>query len=41
LDKSPVQNVLTECAACGMQIEHISNKLIIHPIKVIAQSYAL
>jgi FAD/FMN-containing dehydrogenase/Fe-S oxidoreductase len=41
LEESPTENVLTECAACGMQIEHISNKLITHPIKVIAQSYAL
>jgi Fe-S oxidoreductase len=41
LERSPAKNVLTECAACGMQIEHISNKLITHPIKVIARSYAL
>ena len=33
------ENILTECSACGMQIEHISNKSVIHPIKIIARSY--
>ena len=41
LEKSPVQNVLTECAACGMQIGHLSDKRITHPVKVIARAYAL
>jgi anaerobic glycerol-3-phosphate dehydrogenase C subunit len=41
LDKSPAQCVLTECAACAMQIEHISNKTAIHPIKVLARAYGL
>jgi Fe-S oxidoreductase len=31
--------VLTECAACKMQIEHISNCEVRHPIKVIAECY--
>ncbi|MBA7613222.1 hypothetical protein ES703_20467 [subsurface metagenome] len=39
LEKSPTKFVLTECAACKMQIEHISDSLVKHPIKVIAQSY--
>jgi len=39
LDKSLAQYVLTECAACAMQIEHISNKRVIHPIKILAESY--
>jgi len=33
--------VLTECAACGMQIEHISGKIIRHPVKIIADCYGL
>ena len=39
LDKTPAQCVLTECAACAMQIEHISGKRAIHPIKILAQAY--
>jgi anaerobic glycerol-3-phosphate dehydrogenase C subunit len=41
LDKSPARCVLTECAACAMQIEHISGKTTLHPIKVLAQAYSL
>jgi anaerobic glycerol-3-phosphate dehydrogenase C subunit len=41
LDKSPAQCVLTECAACAMQIEHISGKSAIHPVKVLARAYEL
>jgi Fe-S oxidoreductase len=41
LEKSPTQNVLTECAACGMQIEHISDKVAVHPLKILAESYGL
>jgi len=40
LEKSPVENVLTECAACKMQIEHISNKTVQHPIKILAEAYS-
>jgi len=36
LEKSPIKNVLTECAACKMQIEHISNCTVSHPIKILA-----
>jgi FAD/FMN-containing dehydrogenase/Fe-S oxidoreductase len=39
LEKSPTKNVLTECAACKMQIEHISNCVVRHPIKVLAECY--
>lgn len=39
LENTPAQFVLTECAACGMQIEHISGKRAIHPIKVLAKAY--
>ena len=37
LSKSPIKNVLTECAACKMQIEHISDCTVSHPIKILAQ----
>lgn len=39
LEKSPVKEVLTECAACKMQIEHISGATVVHPIKVLAEAY--
>ncbi len=39
LEKSKVDSVLTECSACKMQLEHISDKTIIHPIKILAQAY--
>jgi Fe-S oxidoreductase len=39
LDKTPAKYVLTECAACKMQIEHISDKIVRHPIKIIAETY--
>jgi len=41
LEKSSTKNVLTECAACKMQIEHISDCIVRHPIKVIANSYGV
>jgi len=39
LEKSPTKNVLTECAACKMQIEHISDCIVRHPIKILAELY--
>jgi len=39
LENTVAQCVLTECAACGMQIEHISGKRAIHPIKILAACY--
>jgi Fe-S oxidoreductase len=39
LEKSPTKNVLTECAACKMQIEHISDCTVRHPIKIQAECY--
>jgi len=38
LEKSPTKNVLTECAACKMQIEHISDRIVRHPVKVLAEA---
>ncbi|HDZ68984.1 MAG TPA: hypothetical protein ENH43_00995, partial [Phycisphaerales bacterium] len=40
LKSSPTKCVLTECSACKMQIEHISDCVVRHPIKVIADSYS-
>jgi Fe-S oxidoreductase len=39
LEKAPCKYVLTECAACKMQIEHISDKIVVHPVKVLAEAY--
>lgn len=37
---SSAKEVLTECSACGMQIEHISGKTARHPIEILAELYA-
>jgi Fe-S oxidoreductase len=39
LEKTPTKYVLTECAACKMQIEHISDCVVRHPIKILAEAY--
>jgi FAD/FMN-containing dehydrogenase/Fe-S oxidoreductase len=39
LEKVPTKNVLTECSACKMQIEHISGATVVHPIKVLTEAY--
>ena len=39
LDQSATRNVLTECSACKMQIEHLSGDRVLHPIKVLAKCY--
>ncbi len=41
LESTPAKNVLTECAACKMQIEHISETVVSHPINIIAKSYGV
>jgi glycerol-3-phosphate dehydrogenase subunit C len=41
LEKSPTMHVLTECAACKMQIEHLSSGTVRHPIKLLSDAYAL
>jgi Fe-S oxidoreductase len=40
LEKLSAEYVLTECSACKMQIEHISNCVVLHPIKVLAETYS-
>ncbi|MBN1796765.1 MAG: anaerobic glycerol-3-phosphate dehydrogenase subunit C [Sedimentisphaerales bacterium] len=40
LAKSKIECLLTECSACKMQIEHISDKTVTHPIKIIADTYS-
>jgi len=39
LQSATTKNVLTECAGCGMQIQHISDCTARHPIKVLAEAY--
>jgi len=41
LAAASTRNVLTECAACKMQIEHVASAPVTHPIKLIAQAYDL
>jgi Fe-S oxidoreductase len=40
LEKTQTKYVLTECAACKMQIEHISDCVVRHPIKILAEAYS-
>ena len=28
--------IITECAACAMQIQHLTHKQVIHPVKLLA-----
>ena len=39
LESCAAENVLTECAACRMQIRHISDCVVRHPITVLAEAY--
>jgi Fe-S oxidoreductase len=39
LRSSGSEHVLTECSACGMQIRHISDCVVTHPIKILAGAY--
>ncbi len=41
IETGPTRNVLTECAACKMQIEHLGDLAVSHPAKLIARAYAL
>ncbi|MFH1884059.1 MAG: FAD-linked oxidase C-terminal domain-containing protein [Planctomycetota bacterium] len=41
LESAHTKNVLTECAACKMQIEHLSDCFVRHPVKILAQSYGV
>jgi Fe-S oxidoreductase len=40
LEAASIKNVLTECAACKMQVEHISGCVVTHPAKVLARCYS-
>ncbi|HPC95049.1 MAG TPA: FAD-linked oxidase C-terminal domain-containing protein [Sedimentisphaerales bacterium] len=35
------RNVLTECAACRMQIEHLGEVVVTHPVKLLARAYGM
>ena len=41
VNKLNVDSVLTECAACKMQIEHLTGKKVIHPVKILAKACGL
>ncbi len=39
IEQAPTGAVLTECSACKMQIEQISGRAVIHPVKILAEAY--
>jgi FAD/FMN-containing dehydrogenase/Fe-S oxidoreductase len=41
LNAMDTKYAMTECAACKMQIEQLTDKKVIHPIKVLAEAYGL
>lgn len=41
IDAMDTEYALTECAACKMQIEQLTSKKVIHPIKILANAYGL
>jgi FAD/FMN-containing dehydrogenase/Fe-S oxidoreductase len=41
IEKSGADIVLTECSTCKMQIEQMTGKKVIHPIKVLAEAFGL
>jgi Fe-S oxidoreductase len=38
ISESDPDIILTECAACKMQIEHLTGKPVLHPVKLLAQA---
>ena len=38
IEKTSPDFVLTECAACKMQIEHLTSKSVIHPVMLLAET---
>jgi FAD/FMN-containing dehydrogenase/Fe-S oxidoreductase len=38
IERSGAEVIVTECAACGMQVGHLSGKPVEHPIKLLAQA---
>jgi glycerol-3-phosphate dehydrogenase subunit C len=41
IKKSGADTVLTECSTCKMQIEQLTGKQAVHPIKVLIKAYGL
>jgi glycerol-3-phosphate dehydrogenase subunit C len=41
LESYKTRYVLTECSACKMQIDDISEAKVIHPIKILAEAYSI
>jgi Fe-S oxidoreductase len=38
IEKASPDYIITECAACKMQIEHLTGKRVLHPIMVLAKN---
>ncbi|MBE0535384.1 MAG: anaerobic glycerol-3-phosphate dehydrogenase subunit C [Phycisphaerae bacterium] len=41
LNAIETKDAITECGACKMQIEHLTDKRVTHPIKLLARAYGL
>ncbi len=41
IKESEADTILTECSTCKMQIEHLTGKKTMHPIKILAKAYGL
>ncbi len=41
INKSDAQIILTECATCKMQIEHLTGKTVVHPAKILARAIGI
>lgn len=41
IKENTAQTILTECSTCKMQIEHLTGKKCVHPIKILAQAFKL
>ena len=41
INEMDTEYVLTECAACKMQIEQLTDKRVLHPIKILAKAYGV
>ncbi|MCD4830487.1 MAG: anaerobic glycerol-3-phosphate dehydrogenase subunit C [Anaerohalosphaeraceae bacterium] len=39
--ESSAETIITECSTCKMQIEHLTGKKAVHPIKVLAEAFGL
>jgi Fe-S oxidoreductase len=41
IERCAAEQAMTECGACKMQIEQLTNKQVVHPVKILASAYGL